>query len=166
MLTLRASELSYDTLITLSSLTDCVHREFETSSSKWYLFSRLKLGRDAGGRKQGLTNHGPHYRLRRLREASKSHEQERVPPLPMDNASLLLQSIQLQLLKPEISVACVALLTLLFTLYYTFLTTDEERPANLNISLPEQCKPGWKGRVLEEPAIKVNDGPIALSSHV
>lgn len=82
----------------------------------------------------------------------------------MDTASLFLPSVQVQLLKPEIFVACATVVTLLFTLYYTFFGTDEERPANLNISLPEQCKPGWQGRVLEEPAIKVNDGSIAASS--
>lgn len=80
-------------------------------------------------------------------------------PVSMDNASLLLQSFQLQLLKPEILVACacVGVVTLLFTLCYTYFGTDEERPVSFTISLPEQCKPGWQGRVLVEPAIKVGE---------
>lgn len=78
-------------------------------------------------------------------------------PVSMDNARLLLQYFQLQLLKPEILVACacVGVVALLSVLYYTYFGTDEERPVSFSISLPEQCKPGWQGRVLAEPAIKV-----------
>ena len=84
----------------------------------------------------------------------------------MDTLPSTIQSIELQLRKPEIFVACVAVVTLLFSLYYTFSNNDEERPANFTISLPEQCQPGWQGHLLEEPAIKVNEELIAVSSGV
>lgn len=47
-----------------------------------------------------------------------------------------------------------AILTLLITIYFTF-NNDDERPVSFCIPLPEQCKPGWKGEVLEDPKIKV-----------
>lgn len=49
---------------------------------------------------------------------------------------------------------CGVTLTLLITIYFTFLTNDDERPVRFTIPLPEQCKPGWKGEVLDDPKIK------------
>lgn len=84
----------------------------------------------------------------------------------MDTASSILHSIQSQPLKPEIFATCAVAVILLLTLHYAFFSTDEERPANFTISLPKQCKPGWQGQVLEEPAIKVKEEPIIVSSRV
>lgn len=39
------------------------------------------------------------------------------------------------------------------------LNDSAEQPVNFSVSTPEQCKPDWKGDVLEQPSIKV----LALS---
>ncbi|GAB7344891.1 hypothetical protein MBLNU457_3328t1 [Dothideomycetes sp. NU457] len=36
------------------------------------------------------------------------------------------------------------------------LVSEPERAADYEISIPEQCKPGWKGEELREPSIKVS----------
>lgn len=36
-----------------------------------------------------------------------------------------------------------------------FFLPSDEAPVHYEVPLPEQAKPGWSGRVLEEPAIKV-----------
>lgn len=57
--------------------------------------------------------------------------------------------------KPGVIIlVCVAILTLLITIYFASLNNDDERPVNFTIPLPEQCKPGWKGEVLDGPKIK------------
>lgn len=67
-----------------------------------------------------------------------------------------LQSVYGELNKPELIILiCSAILTLLITLYFTLLNNDDERPVSFTIPLPEQCKPGWKGEVLDGPKIKV-----------
>lgn len=67
-----------------------------------------------------------------------------------------LQSIYGESPKPEgLILIYGAILTLLITLYFTFLNNDDERPVSFCIPLPEQCKPGWKGEVLDDPKIKV-----------
>lgn len=67
-----------------------------------------------------------------------------------------LQSVYGELNKPEVVILiCSAILTLLITLYFTLLDNDDERPVSFTIPLPEQCKPGWKGEVLDDPKIKV-----------
>lgn len=35
------------------------------------------------------------------------------------------------------------------------LAPDFEKPALYRVPVPEQCAPGWKGEVLENPSIKV-----------
>lgn len=58
--------------------------------------------------------------------------------------------------KPEVLILIFgAILTLLITIYFTLLNNDDERPVSFSIPLPEQCKPGWKGEVLDDPKIKV-----------
>lgn len=67
-----------------------------------------------------------------------------------------LQSVYGDFSKPEILLLiCGATLTLLITIYFTFFNNDDERPVSFTIPLPEQCKPGWKGEVLDDPKIKV-----------
>lgn len=51
--------------------------------------------------------------------------------------------------------------TLLF--FYLTLRRDVEGPILYNIALPEEAEPGWKGQVLDEPALKVHL-PHAFSS--
>jgi len=43
------------------------------------------------------------------------------------------------------------------------LVSDPERAVDYEISIPEQCKPGWIGEELEEPSIKVCVSIIAHS---
>lgn len=57
---------------------------------------------------------------------------------------------------PDFLGFCTAVVTLLITLYLYFSGNDEERPVHFSIPLPEQCKPGWDGQVLEKPTIKVD----------
>lgn len=66
-----------------------------------------------------------------------------------------LQSVYGEFDKAELIILiCGATLTLLVTIYFTFLNNDDERPVSFTIPLPEQCKPGWKGEVLDDPKIK------------
>jgi len=47
-----------------------------------------------------------------------------------------------------------------FTIFnYTVLNDSAEQPITFNIPIPEQCKPDWKGEVLEEPSIRVTSSP-------
>ena len=52
----------------------------------------------------------------------------------------------------EISIALFCV-TAAFSIFY--LSHDVERPIDYEIAVPEQCKPGWTGKVLEQPSIKV-----------
>lgn len=66
-----------------------------------------------------------------------------------------LQSVYGEFDKAELIILiCGATLTLIVTIYFTFLNNDDERPVSFTIPLPEQCKPGWKGEVLDDPKIK------------
>ena len=40
-------------------------------------------------------------------------------------------------------------------IFFRILRKDSERPIGYVVSIPEQCKPKWKGEILEEPSIKV-----------
>ena len=40
------------------------------------------------------------------------------------------------------------------------LRTDPEKAVDFSVSAPEQCKPGWRGKELEEPSIKVQGTAI------
>lgn len=68
-----------------------------------------------------------------------------------------LQSVYGEFSKPEVIIILIggAIVTLLITIYFTrLLNNDDERPVSFTIPLPEQCKPGWKGEVLDDPKIK------------
>lgn len=43
--------------------------------------------------------------------------------------------------------------TLVF--FYLLLRTNPEAPVPYSVAPPEQAQPGWRGPVLEEPALKV-----------
>ncbi|KAF4537504.1 Aldehyde dehydrogenase [Lasiodiplodia theobromae] len=47
--------------------------------------------------------------------------------------------------------ATAAITTLFFFTWYTF---DSEAAVDYSVEPPEQCSPGWKGRVLDEPSLK------------
>ena len=50
----------------------------------------------------------------------------------------------------------VAIAILISTvLYRAILVTDDEAPITFAVPVPEQCKPEWKGRILDEPSVKV-----------
>lgn len=74
-----------------------------------------------------------------------------------------LQSVYGEFNKLEVTIlVCGATLTLLITIYFTFLNNinDDERPVSFTIPLPEQCKPGWKGEVLDDPKIKALEAQL------
>ncbi|KAI4233368.1 MAG: hypothetical protein L6R40_007093 [Gallowayella cf. fulva] len=60
-------------------------------------------------------------------------------------------------LEISIAILCVILANILaiFTIP-RILSQGEEAPIDYYVPLPEQCKPGWTGRILEEPSIKVS----------
>ncbi|KAK5128708.1 hypothetical protein LTR85_000041 [Meristemomyces frigidus] len=45
-------------------------------------------------------------------------------------------------------------------LIYAFLRGDPERAVNFNVPTPEQCRPGWKGKTLDDPVIKVSGSNV------
>ncbi|KAL8646437.1 MAG: hypothetical protein Q9226_006859 [Calogaya cf. arnoldii] len=55
----------------------------------------------------------------------------------------------------EISIAIVGVLLGYVILRSTILGEDDEAPVDYAVPLPEQCKPGWAGRILENPSIKI-----------
>ncbi|KAK3699707.1 Meiotic Sister-Chromatid recombination aldehyde dehydrogenase [Vermiconidia calcicola] len=59
------------------------------------------------------------------------------------------------------TVVCVLLAAWLL---YRFLRQDEEQAVDFTVTAPEQCKPGWKGRILDEPTIKV-EGSTAIQCY-
>ena len=53
---------------------------------------------------------------------------------------------------------CVAAVTVAVTFYFTcrlICTTDDGAPIDFRVPAPEQCRPDWAGRLLDEPGIKV-----------
>lgn len=54
----------------------------------------------------------------------------------------------------RIIILLIGSLVFLYALRY-LLVSDPERAVDYEISIPEQCKPGWTGEALEEPSIKV-----------
>ncbi|KAI4269544.1 MAG: hypothetical protein LQ337_007215 [Flavoplaca oasis] len=56
---------------------------------------------------------------------------------------------------PEIAITIVGLLITFILLRSTVLAEDVEAPVDYAVPLPEQCKPGWSGRILDNPSIKV-----------
>lgn len=55
----------------------------------------------------------------------------------------------------EILIFTFSIGLVLIAFNYTVLNDSAEQPVNFIVPLPEQCKPGWKGEVLEDPSIKV-----------
>ena len=58
--------------------------------------------------------------------------------------------------------ASVSFVLLVFK--FVVLSGDEESPVTFKVAAPEQCKPGWEGKILDEPAIKVRF--ISLQQHI
>ncbi|KAL8773561.1 MAG: hypothetical protein Q9209_001666 [Squamulea sp. 1 TL-2023] len=56
----------------------------------------------------------------------------------------------------EISIAIICVVFGYLALRSTILRDDDEAPIHYAIPLPEQCKSGWSGRILEEPSIKIS----------
>lgn len=73
----------------------------------------------------------------------------RTTNLPMDAAAL---SESLNGPQAYVLLATAAITTLFFFTWYTF---DSEAAVDYSVEPPEQCSPGWKGRVLDEPSLKV-----------
>ncbi|KAL8687344.1 MAG: hypothetical protein Q9218_006459, partial [Villophora microphyllina] len=65
------------------------------------------------------------------------------------------QSLSLDLPWQEIAVAIICALLAYIILISTILREDVEAPIDYTVPTPEQCKPGWKGKVLDEPSIKI-----------
>ena len=53
---------------------------------------------------------------------------------------------------PVLGILLCCFLTWLVSRY---ISTENERPIKYDVSIPEQCKSGWKGRILDDPSIKV-----------
>jgi len=49
-------------------------------------------------------------------------------------------------------------------LLYALLRTDSEKAVGFTVPVPDQCKPGWQGKVLDEPSIKVS-GSTAIQCY-
>ena len=56
---------------------------------------------------------------------------------------------------PEISIFILSVISVCVAFKIIVLRDDEEEPVKFRITVPEQCLPEWKGKVLEDPAIKV-----------
>lgn len=57
-------------------------------------------------------------------------------------------------------------LCILFTIWllYRNLRPDPEKAVDFTVPTPEQCEPGWRGKTLDEPAIKVS-GSTAIQCY-
>ncbi|CAO1598773.1 MAG: hypothetical protein LQ349_008549 [Xanthoria aureola] len=55
----------------------------------------------------------------------------------------------------EIAIAIVGVLLTYLVAKSTLLRENDEAPVNFSVPLPEQCKAGWSGRILEDPSIKI-----------
>ena len=56
---------------------------------------------------------------------------------------------------PEISVILISL-TIVSSFCYKLSRDDDEAPVEYTVSIPDQCKPGWEGKILDEPSVKVS----------
>ena len=72
----------------------------------------------------------------------------------MDTLNHLLTTVA-HLPWPEISIFVLSVVFVCAAFKIIVLRDDEERPVSFGITVPEQCLPEWKGKVLEDPAIKV-----------
>lgn len=55
----------------------------------------------------------------------------------------------------QISILLLSVVFVFAAFKYIVLDDDEERPVQLEVPVPEQCSPEWKGEILDEPTIKV-----------
>ena len=56
---------------------------------------------------------------------------------------------------PELSITLAAGTIIYVFFSYTVISDGEESALDYKIPVPEQCKPGWQGKLLDEPSIKV-----------
>ncbi len=61
---------------------------------------------------------------------------------------------------PEILIAFTAGAIIYSIFTYSVISNDEESAPDLSVPVPEQCKPGWQGKLLDEPNIKVSTAPV------
>ena len=59
---------------------------------------------------------------------------------------------------PELFIAFAAGTIIYIFFSYTVISNSEESALDYNVPVPEQCKPDWKGKILEGPNIKVGLG--------
>ena len=52
-------------------------------------------------------------------------------------------------------IGCTTFLLFYFLVYFCVPNGGLENPVDFVVPFPEQCKAGWKGRVLDNPSIKV-----------
>ncbi|CAD6579898.1 MAG: Meiotic Sister-Chromatid recombination aldehyde dehydrogenase [Alectoria sarmentosa] len=57
----------------------------------------------------------------------------------------------------QISIFLLSVVFVSAAFKYIVLDDDEERPVQLEVPVPEQCSPEWKGEVLDEPTIKISE---------
>ena len=70
----------------------------------------------------------------------------------MDNLSRIYHTQpQAEGLLLAVAIAIVALTAF----YRAVLVSDDEAPVTFAVPVPEQCKPKWKGRILDELSTKV-----------
>lgn len=62
----------------------------------------------------------------------------------------------LEYAQPQYFIAFVVIVFLSITFYFFFPRDDNEQPVPFNVPIPEQSKPSWQGRILENPSIKVH----------
>ena len=55
----------------------------------------------------------------------------------------------------ELSLAIIATAFVYLVLQYRVRSKEDEQPVHVTVPVPEQCKPGWEGKVLERPSVKV-----------
>ena len=57
--------------------------------------------------------------------------------------------------------SCFSLLTI--AVFKILLHSDAEDAIEFSVPVPEACRPGWKGRQLDEPTIKVRNFTTLIS---
>lgn len=64
---------------------------------------------------------------------------------------------------PEFFIALAAGAIIYVFFSYSVIGNDEDSALDLNVPVPEQCKPGWQGKLLDDPSIKVIMAPFQRS---
>lgn len=67
---------------------------------------------------------------------------------------------------PEFFIALAAGGAIYVFFSYTIINNGEESALDFNISVPEQCGPGWQGKLLDEPSIRVFIASIPRSEGI